>query len=128
VKPETADYLRKAGEDLDEAGKIAAIGLANVAGRSAYYAAFHTAEAWIMERTGKVALSHKGVRIEFARLAKDEPVLREFTAFLARAYDLKALADYSVSPDMRVSTADAQDAIATAGRFISCVIGLLADS
>jgi uncharacterized protein (UPF0332 family) len=126
VKPEAADYLRKARVDLDEADKIAAIGLANVAGRSAYYAAFHTAEALIMERTGKVAVSHKGVRVEFARLAKDDPALREFTAFLARAYDLKTLADYSVSPQVQVSTADAQEAIATAARFLACVTDLLA--
>ena len=75
MTPEAADYLRKARIDLDEAGKIAAIGLANVAGRSASYAAFHTAEALIIERTGKVAVSHKGVRVEFARLAKDEPAI-----------------------------------------------------
>jgi uncharacterized protein (UPF0332 family) len=90
MKPKTSDYLRKARDDLDEARKIADIGLANVAGRSAYYAAFHAAEAFIVERTGKMATRNKGARIEFARLVKDKPNLREFTAFLARAYGLKA--------------------------------------
>jgi hypothetical protein len=32
MKPETADYFRKARGDLDEARKIVGIGLANVAG------------------------------------------------------------------------------------------------
>jgi uncharacterized protein (UPF0332 family) len=128
VTPEAADYLRKARDDLDEAHKIADIGLANVAGRSAYYAAFHAAEAFIMERTGKIATSHKGVRIEFARLAKDEPSLREFTAFLVRAYDLKAIADYSVSPNVQISLEDAAEAIATATVLIGRISDLISGS
>lgn len=125
MTPETLDYLSKARESIDEARKIAAIGLANVAGRSAYYAAFHTAEALIMERAGKAATSHKGVRVEFARLAKDEPALREFTTFLARAYDLKAVADYGIAPLGHISLHDAETAIATAERMIACVTDLL---
>jgi hypothetical protein len=78
-----------------------------------------------MERTGKIATSHKGVRIEFARLAKDEPNLREFTAFLARAYDLKAIADYSVSPNVHISLDDAAEAIETAALLIACVVDLV---
>jgi len=43
VKAEAADFLEKAREDLSDAHKIAAIGLAKVAARCAYYAAFHAA-------------------------------------------------------------------------------------
>jgi uncharacterized protein (UPF0332 family) len=39
VKPEAADCLAKAREDLDDARQIIRIGLAKVAARSAYYAA-----------------------------------------------------------------------------------------
>ena len=53
MTPEAADYLRKAREDLSDARKVAAIGLAKVAARAAYYTAFHTAEAFIVERTGQ---------------------------------------------------------------------------
>jgi uncharacterized protein (UPF0332 family) len=69
---EAASYLAKAWEDLSDARQIAGISLAMVAARSAYYAAFHAAEALIVERTGKIAKSHSGVRSEFARLAKDD--------------------------------------------------------
>ena len=70
MKPETGKFLDKARGDLADAKKIVAIELANVAARSAYYAAFHAAEAFIFERTGKVAKTHSGVRSEFARLDK----------------------------------------------------------
>ena len=49
MTPEAADYLNKARDDLNDARKIAAIGLAKVAARIAYYAAFHAAEAFIVE-------------------------------------------------------------------------------
>jgi uncharacterized protein (UPF0332 family) len=42
------------------------------AGRAAYLAAFHAAQAIIMLRTNKVAKTHAGVRSEFARIARDE--------------------------------------------------------
>jgi uncharacterized protein (UPF0332 family) len=54
VTPEGADHLSKARDDLNDTKKIAAIGLAKVAARSAYYAAYHTAQALIVERTGKI--------------------------------------------------------------------------
>ena len=73
MTPEAASYLAKPREDIGEARQIAGIGLAKVAARSAYYAAFHAAEALIVEKTGRVAKSHSGVRSEFARLAKDDP-------------------------------------------------------
>ena len=45
MRPEAADYIAKARQDLDEARQIVEIRLANAAGRSAYYAAFHAASA-----------------------------------------------------------------------------------
>jgi uncharacterized protein (UPF0332 family) len=90
MKPEAADYLAKARATLADAQQIAALSLPHVAAREAYYAAFHAAEAYIFEHTGKVATTHKGVRIEFARLARREPRIdRELTRFLATAYQLR---------------------------------------
>jgi uncharacterized protein (UPF0332 family) len=97
MKPEAADYLEKARESLDETGKIWAIGLASVAARSAYYAVFHAAQAFIISQTDKSAKTHSGVRSEFNRLAKDDPrISLEFRTFLAKAYAYKEIADYGM--------------------------------
>jgi uncharacterized protein (UPF0332 family) len=80
VKPEAANYLDRAWEDLSDARQIARIHLAKVADRSAYYAVFHAAEALIFERTGRAVKTHRGVRIEFARLTKDDPRTSEAMA------------------------------------------------
>ena len=90
MKTETRKFLDKARSDLSDAKKVAAIGLAHVAARSAYFVAFHAAEAVIFERTGKIAKTHSGVRSEFARLAKDTPELgKTVVAFLAEATNLR---------------------------------------
>lgn len=97
MTPEAEDYLDKARSDLDDARKIMTIQLAKVAARSAYYAAFHAAEAFIIERTGKVAKTHSGVRTELARLLKDAYVgQRFFLTFLAQAYKYKEIGDYGL--------------------------------
>jgi HEPN domain-containing protein len=73
VRPETEAYLEKARQCLSNAHANLGIKLANDAGRNAYLAVFHAAQALIFERTGKVAKTHRGVQSEFARLAKDDP-------------------------------------------------------
>lgn len=126
MTPEAADYLAKAREDLGEALQIIRIGLAKVAARSAYYAAFHAAEALIFDRTGKVVKTHKGVRTEFARLTKDDPhVPRAMMAFLADGYRYKEIGDYSVNPDEVVTMANAETAITSATAFLDCVAAIL---
>jgi uncharacterized protein (UPF0332 family) len=77
VKPEAQDYLDKALEDLGDAEKIAGIFLAKVAARSTYYAAFHAAEAFIIERTGKVPKTHNGVRRNSLGCRKRRRAMRE---------------------------------------------------
>ena len=56
MKPETADCLTKARECLDGAKQIAGLPLPQVAAREAYLAAFHAAEAYIFEQTGREPL------------------------------------------------------------------------
>jgi uncharacterized protein (UPF0332 family) len=86
MKPEAADYLEKASENLDEAKAIFGIGLASVAARSAYYAAFHAAQAVVVSQIGRVAKTHSGVRTEFNRLIKDDKdISPELRAFLTKA-------------------------------------------
>ena len=73
MKPETADCLTKARECLDGAKQIAGLPLPQVAAREAYLAAFHAAEAYIFERTGRTVETHRGLRATFSRLARNEP-------------------------------------------------------
>ena len=118
MKPETADCLAKARECLDGAKKIAGLPLPQVAAREAYLATFHAAEAYIFEQTGRTIKTHRGLRSTFSRLARSEPrLVPEYLTFLARAYELKSIADYSVGPTVRPITAvDAARAIQTAER------------
>ena len=97
------------------------------AGRAAYLAGLHAAQAVIVERTGRIIKRHRGVRNELRRLMKDEPRFDfELSAFLARAYNLKAVADYETGPDAQVSAEFARGTIETARRYVEVVAALLA--
>jgi uncharacterized protein (UPF0332 family) len=127
MKPEAGYYLAKARQDLSDARQIFAIALANVAARSAYYAAFHAAEALLVEKTGRIAKTHRGVRSEFARLTKDDSrVPKAMTQFLALAYRYKEIGDYGVDPDEVVTMQNADTAITPATDFLDCVEAILA--
>ena len=125
MTPEAAAFLGKAREFLVKARGMQAL-WPDEAGRAAYLAAFHAAQALMIEQTGKAARTHRGVHVGFVQLTRTDPDLpTELRAFLGRAYNLKAIADYdtgsipSVSPD--VSTA----AIETADRFVAWVASRL---
>ncbi len=105
---------------------ILTIPIPDVAAREAYLAGYHAAEAFIHEYTGKTVKTHKGLRSEFARLTRTDTVLREFTGFLARAYELKSIADYAVDPEVDVSVDDAKEAYDIASRFVDGVIKTVA--
>jgi uncharacterized protein (UPF0332 family) len=100
--------------------------ISDEAARAAYPAAFHAAQALISERTGRIAKSHSGLRSTFARLVKDDPqVDRALLRFLGRAYRFKEIADYGTGPEAVVTLSEAQDAIASAGRFVDYIASLL---
>ena len=64
------------------------------AGRAAYLAAFHAAQALIYEREHRSLKTHQGVQSEFARLIKAElTVTADLRGFLSRAYAFKTIAD-----------------------------------
>jgi uncharacterized protein (UPF0332 family) len=127
VKAQTSAYLDKSRELLDEADAILRIDLYEAAGRTAYLAGFHAAQALIFEISGRIYKSHSGVHGEFSRLVKDDPrVDDDLRAFLGRTYSLKAIADYETGPGSHVSAESARDAIVTARRFIDRIAGLLA--
>jgi uncharacterized protein (UPF0332 family) len=126
MKPEAADYLAKARKLLRQAEVVESVGEHDAAGRAAYLAGFHAAQAMIFEREDRVFKTHNGVQSEFGRLVRDDPHFDiELRAFLGRAYNLKAIADYEAGPGSEVSPIQATEAIATAHRFVSTIEELL---
>lgn len=120
-------YLAKARQSLLEARAVLEIDLAEAAGRAAYLAAFHAAQAYIVHATGKSAKTHSGVRIEFARLTHHHPVIdRSPTLFLAQAYNLKSIADYAIDGSVTISLSDAADAINRADGFVQIISTVIA--
>lgn len=98
------------------------VGLNAAAGRNAYLAAFHAAQALIFEATGKVAKTHRGVQAEFARLTRGEENLQpELRAFLGRAYELKTVADYEVGFSTPVTAERAEEALRLARRLLEWI-------
>lgn len=124
MSPEAESYLALANRNLEEADKILAVGLAPVAARSAYYAAFHAAEALVFEKTGRAAKTHSGLRTSFAALANgdDDGWMRRF---LGMAYNYKEIADYSLDLRDRITAAHAEQAIEQARRFIEAIVARL---
>ena len=126
MTPEAAQYLDKARRCLADARVIAANPIPHIAAREAHLAAYHAAEAYLQARTGKSAKTHAGLRSEFARLAREEPrIERGFVTFLARAYELKSIADYSVGQAAEIGIDDVRAAIDTAGRFAEGIDAVL---
>jgi uncharacterized protein (UPF0332 family) len=92
VRPEASGFLDKAREFLLKAEDMFADDWPDEAGRTAYLAGLHAAQAVIVERTGRIIKRHRGVRNELRRLLKEEPRFDlELQAFLGRAYNLKAM-------------------------------------
>jgi uncharacterized protein (UPF0332 family) len=122
VRPETGRYLDKAHQSLAHARAILRIELGDEAGRAAYLAALHAAQALIFERTSRVAKTHRGVHGQFLKLiASESPVDPELSRFLSEGYKLKATADYEVGPDAVVPLDDAAAAVKSATRFVDTV-------
>jgi uncharacterized protein (UPF0332 family) len=95
-------------------------------GRTAYLAGFHAAQAFIFEKRGRTFKTHSGVQAEFARLVKDDPRCDiELRRFLGRTYNLKAIADYETGPRSRITSAQAQEAVEMAVRFVAAVTALI---
>ncbi|HEV8679306.1 MAG TPA: HEPN domain-containing protein, partial [Stellaceae bacterium] len=84
--------------------------------------------AFIFERTGRVAKTHRGVHGQFLRLLSGEQhVDAELRRFLSEGYRLKSTADYEVGPDAIVPLEEAAAAIETTARFVATVAELMAE-
>ncbi len=126
MTPESALFLEKSRELLDQAETMLGVGLNEAAGRTAYLAGLHAAQALIFEATGRVFKKHATVQSEFGRLVKDEPRIDpELRGFLGRTYELKAIADYGIGPLAHVSAAAAREAVQAGRRFVDYVASLI---
>lgn len=127
MKPPSDAFLEKARELLEQAEAVLRIGFPAAAGRAAYLAGYHAAQALIFEREDRVLKTHGGVRAEFNRLIKDDARFDiELRAFLGRAYNLKAIADYETGPNSTVSLERAAEALSVAHRFVAMIEKLIA--
>jgi uncharacterized protein (UPF0332 family) len=127
MTPEALAHLEKARQLLRRARIILGTGITEDAGRDAYLAAFHGAQALIAERTGRESKTHRGTHARFARLTKDEPRIdAELRRFPPQAYDLKAISDYETGSAALVPLGEAAAALETAERFIERIAELLA--
>lgn len=126
MRPETAAFLEKARVFLAKAHGLLEGKWTDEAGRAAYLAGFHAAQALLFESAGDTFKTHSGVQAEFARRVKDDPRIDvELRRFLGRAYNLKAIADYETGPGSHVTADQASEAIQTAGRFVECIEGMI---
>jgi uncharacterized protein (UPF0332 family) len=127
VSPEAERYLQKARKCLSNARAILAIGLGEEAGRDAYLAGFHAAQAFLFESTGKVAKTHNGVHSQFVNHARSNSnIPPDMLTFLSYAYHFKAVADYETGPEASVPVEKAAAVIEAGERFLDCIAGVLA--
>jgi len=126
VTPETRELLDKARDCLSRARIILAAGVGEDAGRDAYLAAFHAAQAVIRVRTGRISKTHRGVHKLLSDYGRSDPQLAALALFLSQAYNLKAVADYELGPGAGVPLDRASEAIERAEQFIEQIAELLA--
>ena len=72
MTPESTAFFAQAHLMIARAERMLTVSLNEDAARAAYLACFHTAQAYIFERTGKTSKSHHGVQTEFFRLSRDD--------------------------------------------------------
>ncbi len=95
MNPITEDYLRKFGRLLQEAEEMIEAGFYEAAGRNAYLAALHAANAAIFEKTGCAIGKHKSTPQALASILHAENIHdKTLTAFLPRMMRFKEIADY----------------------------------
>ncbi|MCE2965260.1 MAG: HEPN domain-containing protein [Alphaproteobacteria bacterium] len=120
MSSEVDNYLHKARMSLVEAKLLLPMELYETAGRLAYMAAFHAAQAYIFSCNKRAVKTHSGVRSELARLLTEQKRdAKEYTTFLGWAYTIKEIADYEVGENATLPADMAHEALAKAERFVS---------
>ncbi len=126
MKPQTAGFLEAAQEALAQAKQIDAIPIPAQAARLAYYSQFHAAQALIFERTGKAAKTHKGVQIQFHKLAQNDTAIgTKLAVALSANYFYKETADYRTGGGDKITPQHSARAILDASHFLAAVTAAL---
>ncbi|MDR3448666.1 MAG: HEPN domain-containing protein [Alphaproteobacteria bacterium] len=128
MKGESALYLDKARRLAAVAARLVADRYADDAGRDAYLAVYHAAQAFVFEHAGHAAKTHNGVHTKFAELAQNEPRLDDVKIFLPQAYALKAITDYELGEDAALPLERARAAVEKAGQFVARIAEILESS
>ena len=122
MKSETARYMIIAERALVQARGNLDINFPDQAARLAYYAEFHAAQALIVERSGKIPKTHRGVQQLFHKLVRAEPQLDPtLPRILTNSYRDKEIADYDADMLDSITAQDAADAIAAASIFVRAI-------
>ncbi len=75
-----------------------------------------------------IAKTHRGVKNQFHKLAKEDPRIdRSLAADLAATYHIKEAADYETGQEGAIGPEDASDAICAAERFVEAIKDVLSD-
>ncbi len=128
MTPAAGQSLAAAHRSLADGEVILGVRIPRVAAREAYMAAFHAAEALVVEKTGKAVKTHAGLRTEFARLAQaTDRIERWMTTFLANGSRFKSLSDYDVTQETPITVANAEALIAEARTFVARIGELLGE-
>lgn len=90
-----------------------------LAARESYTAVLQAARAIILERTDRVAKTHRGTRTEIGRLAREDSRIDQTMAeYLAVGFDLRAHYDYGDGAPQEVTRQSAEAFVREAGRLI----------
>ena len=113
-------HFERARRNLASGHLLFANNFMEEAGRAAYLAAFHAAQAFTISLTGNEPKTHRGARTEFLRLTRDDRrVEPRFGIFLAKSYEYKTMADYEGSSP--IDPEDAAAALATAAEMVDAL-------
>jgi uncharacterized protein (UPF0332 family) len=126
MRPETTAFIDTARTMLERGRLMLGVPLYDDAGRAAYLACFHAAQALIFERERRVLKTHHGVQSEFHRLAREMPGIDpRLPPFLSSAFTLKIVADYDLSSHIHAPPEEIRAALETATRFVEVITTLL---
>lgn len=70
MTPQAGAFLDESRELLEHADTMLGVELNEAAGRTAYMAGYHAAQALVFEATGRVFKTHSAVQSEFGRLVR----------------------------------------------------------
>lgn len=118
MSPRSTDYMRLAGEKLDEARTAREAGVVGSVIGIAYYACLFAARAALSERD-RYAKTHSGTWALFGELfVRDGGFDAGLSGEVARLRELREAADYDVGP---ITPGQADAAIRLSERFVAAV-------